>query len=419
MAVFVEEAFEEKLHSYWIDGRDLRRIADDGVGRAAAALNEDVILFAVLHDVADDQEVSAEAQFFNQLKLASRLCFGTAHQVRIVLWAIPLLNPITHFFAQIHPHRFAGRCIELRKLIAEIAQFKLQALRDKQRVFDGLGKIFEEVMHGACGTHLALRVRLQKPSSLIERNVVSNGGKYIEDFALVLRGIADAVSGEDGQSKAFRDTNRSLVASFFRAIAVSLQLHVNVMAAEDVDELSHALPACGFSAGMQRGSEWTFFSAGQADEAAVKFSKIVQAGGSFRFARLAHLEPRDELAQVLVAGLRFAQQRQAHRIVRVLMRQPCRRLKTLPKIADRNLRANVGLYTVFLCGGVESGRAIKAIAVQQCHCRHVGFDRRANQAFRLRSSFEEAEGAGCVQFDILRLSHTRLPTASDGEEDRA
>src|SRR5689334_1970172 len=49
-ALLTEEALEEKVHAHGIDSGDFERVADGAVGRRAAALREDIVLFAEAHD---------------------------------------------------------------------------------------------------------------------------------------------------------------------------------------------------------------------------------------------------------------------------------------------------------------------------------------------------------------------------------
>src|ERR1019366_8660074 len=69
-ALFAEEAFEEKVHADGVDGGDFERVADGAIGGAAAALREDVVLFAEAHDVPDDEEVTGEMELFNEREFA-------------------------------------------------------------------------------------------------------------------------------------------------------------------------------------------------------------------------------------------------------------------------------------------------------------------------------------------------------------
>ena len=83
VAALAQKALEEQLHADRIDGGDFKRIADGGVGGAAAALHQDVVLLAELNDVPDDEEVSGEAQLGNQRELVLHLLLRALQQVAV------------------------------------------------------------------------------------------------------------------------------------------------------------------------------------------------------------------------------------------------------------------------------------------------------------------------------------------------
>ncbi len=199
-------------------------------------------------------------------------------------------------------HGFGVGGVVARELVAEVVELKAEALGDEEGVVEGFGEVVEEAAHGAGGANLALGVALEEAAGLVERDVVADGGEDVEDFALVLGGVADAVGGEDGEMEGLGDAQGGLVAGFFGAVAVALQLDVDVVGAEDADELLDALAAGGFAAGGERGGEWAFVAAGEAEEAVLEFGEIVERGGAFALVGFAHFEAGDELAEVLVAG---------------------------------------------------------------------------------------------------------------------
>ena len=69
-ALFGEKAFEEQIHADRVDCRDAKRITDGAVGRGAAALAEDSVLFGETNQVPDDQEIAAEPEFVDELEFA-------------------------------------------------------------------------------------------------------------------------------------------------------------------------------------------------------------------------------------------------------------------------------------------------------------------------------------------------------------
>src|SRR5205814_5608161 len=70
LALLGQEALEEQVHADGIDGGDAEAVADRAVGGGAAALDEDALLAAEVHDVPDDQEVALELERADQGQLA-------------------------------------------------------------------------------------------------------------------------------------------------------------------------------------------------------------------------------------------------------------------------------------------------------------------------------------------------------------
>ena len=68
------------------------------------------------------------------------------------------------------------------------------------------------------------------------------------------------------------------------------------------------LCASSLAAVSKRRRKRSFVAAGQADQSCREFFKIVERRCAFGLRGLAHLEARDELAEILIAGLRSAEQ---------------------------------------------------------------------------------------------------------------
>src|SRR5215469_3920795 len=110
---------------------------------------------------------------------------------------------------------------------------------------------------------------------------------------------------------------------------MTLQLDIYIVAAVDSGQPIEPLAYASFSAAFERGCEWSFIAACKANQPRRKFFEVVQCRRAFRLRFLAHLEARDELAEVLISSLRCAQQRDARRFRGALMRQPSRRRETI------------------------------------------------------------------------------------------
>ena len=69
VALLGDEALEQHAHARRVDLGDADAIADDGVGRTAATLAEDVLRLGEAHDVGHGQEVVLVLQLADQLEL--------------------------------------------------------------------------------------------------------------------------------------------------------------------------------------------------------------------------------------------------------------------------------------------------------------------------------------------------------------
>ncbi len=88
-----QEALEEQAMPNGIHAGDPERIADRRVGGRSAALAEDAVPLAELHDVLNDQEVAGEAQVHDDLELAGDLGVGPLEAFRLGR-AVPLRCPV-------------------------------------------------------------------------------------------------------------------------------------------------------------------------------------------------------------------------------------------------------------------------------------------------------------------------------------
>ena len=110
----------------------------------------------------------------------------------------------------------------------------------------------------------------------------------------------------------------------------------------------------------------TFVAASHADKSVGKLFQVIERSRAFCLGSFTHLEARDELAKILVANLRSAEQKQPRRIRRELVRQPSRWSQPVAERADSNLRANLRTHATLLRLRVKARSAVDAIAVSQC-----------------------------------------------------
>src|SRR6202043_1397667 len=134
-----------------IDRRDAEAITDRAVGRAAAALDHDVVLAAEIDDVPDDQEISGEPEFDYKRELFLKLPFYfCADRGITLLRAEPDNRP------QKRIHAVTGWHWELRKFVTEIFQRKRQPLGEARCVLDRFRQIAKKFPHFAVALQMPL-----------------------------------------------------------------------------------------------------------------------------------------------------------------------------------------------------------------------------------------------------------------------
>src|SRR4051812_24977799 len=127
---------------------------------------------------------------------------------------------------------------------------------------------------------MALGIAREQPPSSIKRVVRADGGEHIEYFALGRSRVLHAIGSDDRQLEAARDRKRGMVACFFVAIEMPLQLDIDIFASKDAHELLDRAPAFFDPTARERCRERAFVASGQADEPAAKVGKLF--GGSGR-----------------------------------------------------------------------------------------------------------------------------------------
>ena len=75
-ALLGEEALEEQLHAHRVDRGDAEAVADRAVRGRAAALGEDALAPAEVHEVPDDEEVAGEVELADERQLLLDLPAG-------------------------------------------------------------------------------------------------------------------------------------------------------------------------------------------------------------------------------------------------------------------------------------------------------------------------------------------------------
>jgi hypothetical protein len=220
----------------------------------------------------------------------------------IVFGAVAAEDAFVGAFAEEGVHGFAVGDGVVGEFVAEVVELEVEALGDFVGVGEGVGDVAEEGGHCAGAAEVAVGVEGEEASGVVEVDVVADGGEEVEDFAVAGLGVADAVGGDDGELERAGEAEGGLVAGFFFALVVALELDVDVVRAVEAGELFEEGAGGGFAAGGEGGGERAFIAAGEADESFGILGEVVVGGCAFGLSGLAHFEMGDELAEILIAG---------------------------------------------------------------------------------------------------------------------
>ena len=141
-APFAQEALEDEVVAYRIDRGNPETKTDRAVRRAAAALHHDIIFAAEIDDVPDDQKITGEAELLDERQLFVQFRrHGRADR------GVALLRAEERDRAEKRIHRVSVRHRVIGKIVAEIFEGELNALRESHRIGDGVRSIAEKRFH--------------------------------------------------------------------------------------------------------------------------------------------------------------------------------------------------------------------------------------------------------------------------------
>jgi len=205
------------------------------------------------------------------------------------------------------------------------------------------------------------RICAEQSSGVLERALVSRGEKYIEHRTLFLAGSANAIRRYRRQSQPICHRQQYLIASLFRTLLMPLQFDVEILPTEYLSKLCETLLSNLHAVVRKPSSQWTIFTASQADQPLRELAEIVERCRTFCLRRLTHLEARDQLTQILITDLRSTEQNNA-RWIAGLRRTP---------IAHGNLRANVRSNAEALRRRMKARGTVDTVAIGDRHRIHA------------------------------------------------
>ena len=222
-APLAQEPLEEQLARDGIARGDAEAIAHHAVRRAAAALHEDALRFAVVHEIPDDEKVAAEPEprdepeFVFELRAFLRAGFSVAPA-----------RTVERHFAEKGIHRLALRHAVAREFVAEFFEREAEAFREAHGVRHGFRRIGKKTRHLRGGLEVPLVVQRQQAARCVEVRVVPSAGEDIEHRALVARRVKHAVRREQRESGRRCETAQRIVFPLLAAAEVTLDFHEDI-----------------------------------------------------------------------------------------------------------------------------------------------------------------------------------------------
>ena len=131
---------------------------------------------------------------------------------------------------------------------------------------------------------MAFGVAGEQASGGRKRAMVADRGEGVAEFASLGSGVADAVGGEQRKIQGTGEIDRGAIAGFFFAMEMALQFDVDILAAEDADELiemfrcASSIPAMAQSCG-----ERAFGASGEADQSFGMLFEFLRGDRAFAF----------------------------------------------------------------------------------------------------------------------------------------
>src|SRR5579871_2905861 len=94
---------------------------------------------------------------------------------------------------------------------------------------------------------MSLAVDRQKAASLIEFGAIADGGKQIQNLAIIVFSVTDTIGSQHWQLQGACNPDRSLVSPFLFALAMTLQFDIDIVGAEDANQPLYRPAASFFS----------------------------------------------------------------------------------------------------------------------------------------------------------------------------
>ena len=404
-ALGVEEALEQQVVAERVDVGDLEAVGDDAARRGAApGADRDPVRLGVGDEVPHDQEVGVEAHVADD----GELHVGALAGLRRDRVAVALAQALVDERAEVGLLGLAVGRVEARDQLLLERDRGVAALGDLERGGERLRHVGERLRHLLRALQVEL-VRVEGHLRLGERRLRLHAQQRGVVVVVLLAEVVHVGGGDERAAHLLRELRDRLVDLLLLGDAVALDLEVDVLRAEDLDEVVEvgaglreaALDDAPRAAGGQ--------AAGERDDALGVALEQVEVDA--RLAAVQALEEAGarELGEVLEALVRLREQRQVVALDLALADRAV--------VDEVRLEAEDRLDAVLLAGLVELDRAVHDPVVGEAERGLAEGGRAGGEAVDRRGAVEQRVLGVDVQVRGGRGAHGRLTlgTVSDGE----
>ncbi len=383
----VEEALEQQVVRQRVQVGDLQRPRHQRAGaRAAARADRDALVLAPLDEVGHDQEVAGEAHLDDGVELEFEpleiVLAGLARRQRVLLQAFfqafarLLLDPGVQ--GLVVGHRVVGQEVGTQP------HLDVAALRQRQRVVDGVGDVGEQLAHLLRRFQVLLAAVLARALGVVEHPAGGDAHPCLVRVEVLRRQEAHVVAGDHRQAALAGGHQRELVERFLAVAAGAGQLQVQAIAehALPVGQLLFGQVMAAF-AGQASGQA---LAPGQREQVVATVLQPLRVDGDAALGAMAFQPgPAEQARQAQVAVAVAAQQGHAPRVVAIL--------------GDQHVGTGDGLDAHAFGGLVELHQREHVVQVGDRKRRRLHFHRTAEEVGLL---------------GLLRIGLVRLGRDADG-----
>ena len=314
-ALGVQKALEEQFILHRIDVGNFQRVADQAPrGRSAAGTHRDALGSRVMNEIPNDQEVAGEAHLLDHFDFGGQAAFVIAERMaQAIFLGQPfqhlgaLDEALAHHFFEVRIGGVAFWNFEFRERIADALDFYVAAIGDRYGARHRVRQFAKHLRHFLAALEIKLVGGEFHARGVAHGLAGLNAHQHFLGVRVRLGQVVAIVGGNQRDAAFFGQAHQVAVHANVLFEALVLHFEEEILFAENVAEAMRVGFGLVVLVGEDRVGHFPAQAGGQRNQALAVFGQQFMVD-----ARLV-IEPievagGDQLDQVLVAGLVFAQE---------------------------------------------------------------------------------------------------------------